>query len=450
MRRWCTLLMVLVVLVSRLDAEDLGNQPAAVQPSLETIVYPLRSGSAQELAVTLQDIYELGGIVALPQQNVLLLRVDESVREEMLRTLAELDRAPRTIVVHAYLLRSHGDPMSAAEAAEFSGRRSDVLQRIDVLRKSDRLSIENRIELATVENEKALAQTGKEVSLVAGTTVSPSRGRTNSYQRAETGTIFTVVARVTPENNMLLQLNFEKSDIQHSLATGDDPSPSPPALIRLTHQSTVRLASGDAVLAGTMVGKADDPSGHYYLVVTAHEAEGVGRPAASAGGPQAGARVGSRRPRSDPPAPARAAARDDPRLEAMAKAAFERADRDGNQRLSGDELSSGVIRSFRLDFGEDQEVTFDAFHKSIAARVERRNSAESAQPATRSDRSDSRSLDERYRLFARRVVERFDTDQDGRLNVDERSRMNLDLSAVDADQDGFVTPEELGTWYRDK
>lgn len=434
---------------------------------VQTIVYPVRSAAANSLVEPLTHFYPQAYITAQPEGNVVLIRVEADSRDEIIRVLEQLDRPKRSVVVHVYLLKSHGAPLSPDETSELSGTSDEVMKRIAAMRKADQLSIANRIEMTTLEDNPAIVQTGGDQRVLTGTTVSGSRGRTNSYTQLQTGTMFKVQARVTPDNEIVMAVDFEKSElIPVANANDDDPS-GRPSVSRLTHQSTVQLANGDALLAGTMVGKPDATSGHSYLVVTARlRGTAAKRTAARqsnrsqetrdrmqqfqslrggggasggffGGGGGAGGSFGGR-----PSAEV---------VERIARGSFERADRDSNGVLSGDELDTPGTGADKADADENGEVTFDELRKHIAARLRPESTAKPGEPAktTSSNQRPSR-LDERYLMYYSAVVKKYDSNRDGKLSADEWKAMSKDPSAADKNEDGFVTPQELSDWNRRK
>lgn len=386
MKRTCIAALTVLCFATGLQAQDLGNQPADLEPSRTTIVYPLRSGQARELSGLLKGFYPDLQIAPLNQSNVLLIRAAADASEDILATLTQIDRPPHSIVIHVYLLRSHGAPLSAEETVKFSGSRNEVLDQIATLRQRDQLSIENRIELTSIENQAAMVQIGKQVPMVAGTVVTSTRGRTNNYRQVATGTLLSVTARTTHDNEIAIEIEFEKSEIDPPVATSEEDEVSPSAISTLTHQSTVQFANGDAVLAGTIVEKSTDSNGHSYLVVTAHVRDGL----AARGSRQAALeRSSDQAARSRPP-----------------------------RAFAGSSARSNAARS-KTEGGETS---------GRAALAER----------TR----DARVLD-----FARKVLSKFDSDADGKLSVAECRKMTNDPSSGDEDKDGYVTVVELADWF---
>lgn len=470
MRQFCVVTLALLIFVPSLCAQDVGNQSASVTPHSETIVYPVRSGSADDLGDALARLYENHQISSQSEHNVLLIRVDADTKEEILRVLAELDRPKRTIIVHAYLLSSHGTPLSADETADLTGTRDEVLKRITALQKDDHLSIENRIELSTIENQRAMVQTGKRLPVVAGSTVSSSRGRINNYQTVSTGTIFSVTAKTTPDDEIVMEINFEKSDVDRQAEPSEDDVSPPATISTLTHQTTVQLSDGEAVLAGTMVRKSNAGSGHSYLVVTANvrsgSAQQSSRPRGALSGGSGALSGGNRTATPRSPRPPRTESTSggrfgrsgltSERFNRMARDVFDRADGDNDGVLSGDELDGRSVGAFRADFINAKVITFDEYKKVMAKRLgvtlglQNKVEPKPTQSATTPQSETKKSVViSRYLEFAKRLIDKYDGDGDGMLNAKESSMMSTsnNPSPADVNEDGFITAEELAAWY---
>lgn len=459
-----------------LPAQSLGNQPAAVKPPSETIVYPVRSGPASDLAQSLTAIFENARIIAVAESNVLLIHVASDSREEILGTLTQLDRQKRVIEVQAYLLRSHGAPLTPDETAGFSGSRDDVLKRIEALRKSDQLSIENRIELTTLENQKALVQFGQQLPILTGITMTATRMRANNYQQTQTGTILSVTARTTQGDAIELEINFEKSEVDPQAAPSDeDATPLPPSISRMTYQTTLQFANGEAALAGTMVGKPATGPAHSYLVVIANVRDEATTRAAVASGPASGLNpipasnpaAAPRSPRVGPPEratrpPAGASSQgsaerfpgpdrfpgSSERYEQFLRLSFDRADGDGDGVLSEEEQAAVAGGRYRDQFNKHDKVSFDVYKSIMAAHLPGVGRARETVAEPQPGRSGVRqpANDPRLLFYYEKLLEKYDSNSDGKLNADEWSKMNKDPAAADVDGDGLITVKELVDW----
>lgn len=464
MRQICVVATVALFCASNLFAQ-FGGQPSAQKT--ETIVYPVRAVPANDLAESLMTLYHNHQIIALDESNVLVIRVDADSRDEMIHVLEQLDRPKRTVLVHAYLLKSHGAPLSPEETAGLSGSSDEVLKRIASLQQADQLAVENRIEMTTLENLPASVQTGGNHPVLTGTTVSGSRGRANSYAHVQTGTMFTVTSRVTPDDEIVMTLDFTKSQLDRERDANDDDAPARSFISTLTHQSTVQLADGDALLAGTMVGKPEASTGHSYLVITARLRGSVASRTASRESnrtqdardrraeffrsQRAGGASGGFSGRGGFPGGGFGGRPPADMVSQIARGAFERADRDRDGVLSGDELKTPGTPADKADADENGEVTFDELKTYISKQMDRRTAKDAAtkpepEPA-RQGRDESKSnLDRRYLQYYSRLLTKYDTNGDGKLNAEEWATMSKDPSAADTDEDGLITVEELTKW----
>lgn len=450
MKTSCALMIALFCGAANfLPAQDLGNQPADVQPSTETIVYPIREGLPRDLASLLMELYPDSQIAAIQEHNVLLIRAAAASRDELMGVLTKLDRPKQTLVLHAYLLRSHGSPLSVEETAGLSGSRDEVLGRIADLQKRDQLSIENRIEITTIEDQEAMVQIGKQIPVVSGTSITSSRGRTNSYRQIATGTILSVKARTTPDDLIVMEINFEKSDVDYPAASTEDAAATPAEVSTLTHQTTVQFADGHAVLAGTLVGKPVASSGHSYLVVTASIRNGSATPRSVAQrvkeSIQAGGILSRRESRFPAAAPRISGQSPSERFDALARALFDEADRDGNGLLSGEELDKRGVGIHAADSVRRKGISFADYMKLLVEQRRVKRPAEAdVEPAAKAGEN---SIQARVLAYATKVLSKYDTDGDGKLDAMECGKMSKDPFDADADKDGFVNALELAQWY---
>ena len=299
--------------------------------------------------------------------------------------------------------------------------------------------------MTTLENSPAIVHADANRPVLTATAVSGSRGRTNNDAHVQTGTMFKVQAHVTSDHEIVMVMEFETSELVRGAEADNDNAAGRSSVCTLTHQSTVQLASGDALLVCTMVSKPSATSGHSYLVVTARLRD---TPAERSVAQQLRLRRSGgvfgfgERPTAE-------------LVERIVRDSFQRADRDGNGILSGDELDTPTTGADKADTDESGEVTFEEFKKHISARVrpgDSANPSEEMQPTLRSQQSKKRSssLDQRYLMYSSAVIKKYDLDGDSKLSPDEWSEMSNDPSAADKNKDGFITALELTAWSRRK
>jgi hypothetical protein len=267
--------LVCSALLGVVHAED--NETTATTSSNErgakTIVYAARNAPANVLSETLEQFLEESGgrVVSDPISNVLLIQTTaEEDQERVLAVLQQLDRTPRTIRVQLHLLKSRGEGFAEVDVASLSGSTDMVLKSIKTLESMGRAYVANRMELTAIENNPAMLQVGEDVPLLAATTSVPGRGSSNNYRTMSVGTLFKVQARLSGESDIVMEVEFEKSEVSSPVSDADEEhQPAPQGVARLTHQATSRIHDGGSLLVGTLVSQSNDGASEAYLILSA-------------------------------------------------------------------------------------------------------------------------------------------------------------------------------------
>jgi hypothetical protein len=263
----------LVLGVVHADAEDKDRSARSEERVAKTIVYAARNAPANLLGETLEQfLKEAGGrVVTDPISNVLLIQTATGEdHERVLAVLQQLDRTPRTIRVQLHLLKSQGEGLTAADVASLSGETDKVLNNIKEIQSAGRGFVANRMELAAIENNPTILQIGEDVPMVSGTTTIPGRGATSSFRTMSVGTMLKVQSRLSGDADIVMEVDFEKSEVTSPAGNSDEERQSAPqGVARLTHQATSRIHDGHSLLVGTLVSQSNDGSSQAYLVLSA-------------------------------------------------------------------------------------------------------------------------------------------------------------------------------------
>ncbi|MBC8354199.1 MAG: hypothetical protein H8E66_19575 [Planctomycetes bacterium] len=417
---------------------------------VETVVFSVRNGPADQLAATLRELYDDPNMRFLPEpiSNLLLIRVESDRRDEIIELLGELDRAQHTVIVHAYLLRANGDALSSDEAATLTGSASQVTSQIERLRGAGRIVLLNKMKLAALEQQRAILQTGEDIPLVTGASFSPSRGRTSSYQHRSIGTLLSVTARTSPDDQITLEVQFDKSAVSPSVGDADDADQAPDSVTQLTLQTTLQLESGAAALSGAIVHESSADSTHAYLVVSATIADTNSKPNAMPN------RVSRETTRSS--SSGRSSGQGGPipeeRLDSLVRGVFARADQNQDGVLAGDELSSPGVDGKRADSDQDGKVTPEEYKQFVMTRFSSSSSSGTSVRRRPSSSAGTRpeEIDKRYLQYATLVIKKYDADKDGTLDEDELESANRDYASADKNGDGVVAASELAEWMKNK
>lgn len=421
---------------------------AAKNSNVETVVYAVRNGPANQIAETLRELYDDPNMRFLPEpmSNLLLIRVESDRRDEIIKLLGELDQTKNVIVLRAQLLRAKGDALSTEEEASLSGPANQVASQIKRLGEAGRVVVLNRMELAVLEQQRSMLQAGEDIPIVTGTNSSASRGRTNMYQHQSVGTMLSVTARTSPDRQITVEVQFEKSGIEASVSEEDSTDQMPDSVARLTLQTTLQLTSGYAALTGGAVNESTDGSTHSYFVISATIAgTSPDRQAVESRVEREPARA----PRSSGSFSTRGSIPRD-RIDSLVSSVFIRADKNQDGVLEGDELDVPGGSGDRADANNDGKVTRAEFKQYLLDQMNtnRSNDAPGQERRRSSSETNPTEIDKRYLQYAIALIKKYDADKDGMLDEDELSSANRDYTNADKDRDGKVAPDELVEWMK--
>jgi type II secretory pathway component GspD/PulD (secretin) len=250
--------VIFLSLVANLAAAQEPPRTTAPPPSvaLKRTVYEVRYGSAGELATVLAEHYAAESnfrAVAAASSNSLLLSAPPNVLDEVLRTLDQLDRRPRTFTVEVLFADGVNQPADAValDAKALSGPADDVAARLDALKQQGRLTALRRIRLAATERQRASVNSGEEVAIVTPAQVfGGGRGGpvAANINRRNVGTLVELLPRAAPDGIVLLDLKVEDSRVVPD-GGGGDGGQSMPVLTLTTVKGTVSIRAGQAAIA---------------------------------------------------------------------------------------------------------------------------------------------------------------------------------------------------------
>lgn len=137
-----------------------------------------------------------------------------------------------------------------------SSRNVNVLLR--ALQESRRVDILSRPHIRTLDNQPAFIQVGQRVPRIIGSSVNQN-GQSNSVALENVGLIMAVTPRISPEGNVVMEIDAEKS----SLGPEQDGVPvavsvdgtvvRSPRIDTTTAQTTVSAASGETIVLGGLI-----------------------------------------------------------------------------------------------------------------------------------------------------------------------------------------------------
>jgi type II secretory pathway component GspD/PulD (secretin) len=239
-----------------------GEQPKGEDGKTKRLAYAVRYGSAKELAVILGKYFKGDAEVQAVDGsgNLLLINTNAAIFDELLATLAKLDRRPKTLSVEVFVIelppkKGEGGKFQPADKdvdeKEFTGTIERVATNIAALQKKGTLGTVNRFTLTALENQTAHALNGGTKPYVAGITNIGGKSRTTITYR-NLGTSVTVTAKVG-EGAITLDLTLDDVRMvqpEDGIALGMDDQGR---TIMATEFATAKLNANVSVAAGQAV-----------------------------------------------------------------------------------------------------------------------------------------------------------------------------------------------------
>ena len=140
-----------------------------------------------------------------------------------------------------------------------SSRNVNVL--IRALQESRRVDILSRPQIRTLDNQPAFIQVGQRVPRIIGSTVNQN-GQSNSVTLENVGLILGVTPRISPEGNVVMEIDAEKSQLgpeQEGIPVAvsiDGTVIRSPRIDTTTAQATVSAADGETIVLGGLITKS--------------------------------------------------------------------------------------------------------------------------------------------------------------------------------------------------
>jgi type II secretory pathway component GspD/PulD (secretin) len=227
------LALLLGVSCALLSAQEERPKPGQAKTTAEDnsasknkrIVYPVRYGGAKDLAAALgkhfkgdaevQAVTETGG-------NYLLISAAPALFDEVLQTLQELDRAPKTVSVDVWVAEviakksEDGKPVEGEkeiDEKDLVGTINEVQKKLDDLVKNGRIGGLKHIQLNALENQTSSSTTGENKPYIVGTTVRAVGGVSNQIAYRNVGTQVRATPRIMADRSILLELKVEDSRV---------------------------------------------------------------------------------------------------------------------------------------------------------------------------------------------------------------------------------------------
>ncbi|GAB6166440.1 secretin N-terminal domain-containing protein [Thermostilla marina] len=153
-----------------------------------------------------------------------------------------------------------GDPTLGFGGLVVQASSESVNVLLRALRAQRRLDILSRPQVMALDNQAAYIQVGQQVPTVTGTTIN-SNAQTNSITYQNTGIILLVRPRISPDGQVIMEVNAEKSDVgpeSEGIAisvAADGTVLRAPRIDTTRAQTTVSAADGQTIILGGLITK---------------------------------------------------------------------------------------------------------------------------------------------------------------------------------------------------
>jgi type II secretory pathway component GspD/PulD (secretin) len=249
------------------------------------LAYVVQHGSAKNFAALLVKHFKSAVDVEASDApgNVLLINAEPAVVDELLATLAKLDRKPQMVAVDMYVLQiqprkaadGKAEPgYKAIDEKELSGAADKVTANLQALQKKGAVSGFKRFQVTAIENQQTKILNGESLAYITGSMNKGGIGRYMVVYKS-IGTSATLTPRVAGDKTVTLELNLDDS-------WAYQPEEGPPVAtddaglaIRATDfvvsklDTSVSVPAGQAVFVSGVEAKSKSGKARTLLVVTA-------------------------------------------------------------------------------------------------------------------------------------------------------------------------------------
>jgi type II secretory pathway component HofQ len=254
-QRLLVLALVVLTAIAAAAQERPGGEP-------KRGAYVVKSASAKELAGILAKHFKGAAEVQVGPEgtsNCLLINAPPAVFDEVLKTLEQLDRPPRSVAVEVFVVELPAKKADEKEKGpvekDFSGPLDEVAKRLDALMKKGEVAGFKRIQLSSLEGQPA--------SLVLGESKPFAMGPSQITYR-NVGTQIKVAPRVSADGSVTLDLS-----VQDNRGRDSETKKGMTEFILTSLTGKVSVASGKAALAKDAKVVSKEGQGETLLIVGA-------------------------------------------------------------------------------------------------------------------------------------------------------------------------------------
>jgi type II secretory pathway component GspD/PulD (secretin) len=228
--------------------------------------YVVKYAAAKELVPILAKHFKgAAEIQAGPEgaSNTLLVNAPPAVFDEVMKTLEQLDRRPRSVAVEVFIIalppKKGEDKEFRPDEKYFSGSIDDVVERLDTMTKKGQVTRFKRIQLTTLEGQLGSLSLNENV---------PVKTAATSYGYRMVGTIVKATPQVTADGSVKLDLN-----VQDSRARESADAPGLNEFILTSLAGKISVAPGKTALAKDAKVISKEGEGETLIIVGARLVE---------------------------------------------------------------------------------------------------------------------------------------------------------------------------------
>ncbi len=250
-------LVCVLLATATISATALDHPPA----NLNRRTYVAKYAAAKELGDILAKHFKGAAEFQTGPEgtsNFLIINATPSVFEEVMQTLEQLDRRPRSVTVEVFVFNlpaKKGDNKEKGPyEKDFSGSINDVAERLASMMKKGQIACFKHIKLTTLDGQLSSERLGKDERFVTNATRLPTGLTNRMFGFRSVGTQVNVTPRITVDGSITLDLSVQESRRRDSATktVGIDENGSPIALSEFPETSfagKIIVASGKAALA---------------------------------------------------------------------------------------------------------------------------------------------------------------------------------------------------------
>jgi Flp pilus assembly secretin CpaC len=262
-------------------AQSPGGKPA--EGNTKRVVYVVKHGSARDIAAALSKHFAgEAEAIAEPGSGVVLLSARPAVFDEVMTTLAQLDRPPRSIAVEITVIDMpprKGANEDDVDDKEFSGAAETVAKNIKALQKKGLLGNVLHYKVTALENQSTSLLQSESKPMVTGLISGGfgGKGKTaSSITYKNVGTSLEVKPRLGADKTVLLELRMEGSHLtqpEDGVLLGVDDRGLPifaTETVLANYSGKLSVPPGQAVLAQGVETTSKSGKARTLIIVSAH------------------------------------------------------------------------------------------------------------------------------------------------------------------------------------